>query len=93
LEELININILGENFSFKAESGEEDAYEIAECFLSELHDLEEKISGNAMGVTKLVKLIIATMNIANKYLEVENELEEIETDLEFYIQNLGLKLK
>lgn len=93
MNNIIDIDVLGEKLKFQADSADENIEEAVEFFLHELEEVNEKFSGNPMGVTKLVKLLIATMNIANKYLEVENVLQEINTDLEFYIQNLELKMK
>lgn len=92
MNDIINIDVLGEKFSFQIEKDDNDAREAAEFFLNELEEIQSKLSEESCNVSKLVKLLLATMNIADKYLEVKSEYERIKKDLDYHINNLNLKM-
>lgn len=93
MEDIIDITVLGENFSFLSSGVAEHTEDIVNVFLSELEEVDRNFSGNTIGITKLVKLLLATMNITNKYLEAENELQDLTGNLENHIRSLEFKLK
>jgi len=92
LEEVINIDVFGEKFSFNADLDDQEARQAIDFFLGELENTESRLSQNSKNVSKLVKLLLATMNIANNFLEVHDELEETEKNIDFELENLLLKL-
>jgi hypothetical protein len=92
LEEVINIDVFGEKFSFNADLDDQEARQAIDFFLEELENTESRLSQNSKNVSKLVKLLLATMNIANNFLEVRDELEETEKNIDFELENLLLKL-
>lgn len=92
MEEVINIDVFGEKFSFNADLDDQEARQAIDFFLEELENTESRLSQNSKNVSKLVKLLLATMNIANNFLEVRDELEETEKNIDFELENLLLKL-
>lgn len=92
MEEVINIDVFGEKFSFNADLKDQESRQALDFFLEELENTENRLSLNSKNVSKLVKLLLATMNIANKYLEVQDELQETEKNIDLEVENLLLKL-
>lgn len=93
MEEKIEINVLGENFCFLSADASEDTNAIVRFFLSEIEEIENKIPKDTIGVTKLVKLLLATMNIANKVLETKDDFENEKAEIENKINSLLLKIE
>jgi len=93
LNDIINIEVFGEKFSFKADLNDKSNRQALDFFLKELDETEIRLRENANNVSKLVKLLLATMNIANDYLEVHEELDTIEKDLKINIDKILLKIE
>jgi len=93
LNDIINIDVFGEKFSFKADLNDKINRQALDFFLKELDETEIRLRENANNVSKLVKLLLATMNIANDYLEVHEELDTIEEDLKSNIEKILLKIE
>jgi len=92
LSEIINIDVFGEKFSFKSKLDDESNKDVLDFFLKELDEVQAKLSESSASVPKLVKLLIAVMNIANNYFEVEEKLRSIEKNLEADIEKILVKL-
>lgn len=92
MSDIINIDVFGEKFSFKADLEDKTNRQALDFFLKELDETETRLDKNASNVSKLVKLLLATMNIANDYLEVEKELQTIEKDLKARTEKIFVKL-
>lgn len=93
MNDIINIDVFGEKFSFKADLDDKINRQALDFFLKELDETEIRLRENANNVSKLVKLLLATMNIANDYLEVHEELDTIEEDLKSNIEKILLKIE
>jgi cell division protein ZapA (FtsZ GTPase activity inhibitor) len=93
LSDVINIDVFGEKFSFKADLEDNSNRQALDFFLKELDETEIRLEDNSGNVSKLVKLLLATMNIANDYLEVEEELRKIEKDLKAETEKILLKFE
>ncbi|MGM0418070.1 MAG: hypothetical protein ACQEQS_05050 [Thermodesulfobacteriota bacterium] len=92
MEEVINIDVFGEKFSFNADLKDQESRQALDFFLEELENTENRLSLDSKNVSKLVKLLLATMNIANNYLEVQDELQETKKKIDLEVENLLLKL-
>lgn len=92
MSEIINIDVFGEKFSFKSKLDDESNKDVLDFFLKELDEAQAKLSESSASVPKLVKLLIAVMNIANNYFEVEEKLRSIEKNLEADIEKILVKL-
>ncbi|MDY0133052.1 MAG: hypothetical protein RBR53_10335 [Desulforegulaceae bacterium] len=92
MSEIINIDVFGEKFSFKSKLDDESNKDVLDFFLKELDEVQAKLSESSASVPKLVKLLIAVMNIANNYFEVEEKLRSIEKNLEADIEKILVKL-
>lgn len=93
MNDIINIDVFGEKFSFRADLTEKSNRQALDFFFKELDETDIRLRENVNNVSKLVKLLLATMNIANDYLEVQEELNTIEEDLKIKIEKILLKIE
>jgi cell division protein ZapA (FtsZ GTPase activity inhibitor) len=73
LEQLVTIELFGQPYTFKAESDETNAKEVADYLVKEVTRVESQHLGRPSNVTKLATLILAAMNIASKNIELKKD--------------------
>lgn len=71
MENIITIELFGEKYSFKAESGVANASEIAGLLTKEVASIEEQISANAVNMNKISIVALAALNIISQYTEMK----------------------
>lgn len=71
MEEIVTIELFGEKYSFKAESGIANASEIANLLTKEVASVEEQVSGSALNMNKISILALAALNILSEYVETK----------------------
>ena len=68
LEQLVKIELFGQQYTFKAESEITQAKEVADFLVEEVNKIESQQPGSA---NKLTILILAALNIANENIELK----------------------
>ena len=71
MENIITIELFGEKYSFKAESGVSNAGEVADLLTKEVASIEEQISANAVNMNKISIVALAALNIISQYTEMK----------------------
>ena len=71
MEKIVTIELFGEKYSFKAESGVANAGEIANLLTKEVASIEEQMSVNALNMNKISIVTLAALNIISEYVEMK----------------------
>ena len=71
MENIITIELFGERYSFKADSGVANAKEVGELLTREVASIEEQISVNAVNMNKISIVAMAALNIISQYTEIK----------------------
>ena len=77
MEEIITIELFGQKYSFKADSGVESAGEIADLLTAEVEMVERQVSNQTFGMDKLTILALAALNISSEYVELKRKHAEL----------------
>jgi len=70
LEQLVTIELFGQQYTFKAESGVTKAKDVADFLVQEVAKAESQQSSRS-SANKFTILIIAALNIANENIELK----------------------
>jgi cell division protein ZapA len=71
LEQRVTIELFGQPYTFKTESGVTNAREVADFLIKEVAKVETQLSSKSSQITKLATLILAALNIANENIELK----------------------
>lgn len=74
---IVKIQILGEVYKFKAEADASDAQEVADFLMKEFQKLEKSLGVQAESMDKTAKLLLLTMNIADTYLNLKQQCDDM----------------
>lgn len=77
MDELITIELFGQKYTFKAESGVRNAEEIVDLLSSEVAIVERQIDKNSMGMNKITILTLASLNITSEFIELRRKYTEL----------------
>ncbi|MBU0987289.1 MAG: cell division protein ZapA [Proteobacteria bacterium] len=76
MEQLVTIELFGQPYTFKTESGVINAQEVADYLVKEVNKIQTQHSNKSSHVTKLATMILAALNIANENMKLkENHLD------------------
>jgi cell division protein ZapA (FtsZ GTPase activity inhibitor) len=76
LEQIVTIELFGRTYTVKAESEIVQASEVADFLVKEVDRVQAKFSDPG-GISEMVVLILAALNIANENLELHRSCGEI----------------
>jgi cell division protein ZapA (FtsZ GTPase activity inhibitor) len=88
LEQLVTIELFGQQHTFKAESETNKAREVADLLEKEVSRVESQKSGKSSAASDLTTLMLAALNIAHQKLELENRYSKFTQDLSERSQRL-----
>lgn len=71
LDDIITIDLFGEQFRFKADTGKFDPHEVAEFLKEEIVKAAEKFPGKSYEVNKYAVLLSASLNITAEYFDLK----------------------
>ncbi len=77
MEQLVTIKLFGQPYTFKTESGDTSAKEVADYLVKEVTKVESQHSSKSSSVTKLATLILAAMNIASENIELKKNHSDL----------------
>jgi cell division protein ZapA (FtsZ GTPase activity inhibitor) len=77
LEQLVTIELFGQTFTFKAESEVKQAEKVANYLVNEVSKVERQQLQQSSNINKLAITILASLNIANKNIELEREYSKL----------------
>jgi len=88
LEQLVTIELFGQQHTFKAESEANKAREVADLLTKEVSRVEGQQSGESAAASELTTLMLAALNISHQKLELENRYSKFTQDLSERSQRL-----
>jgi len=88
LEQLVTIELFGKKHTFKAESEDDKAQEVADLLTKEVSRVKGQQSGESSAASDLTTLMLAALNIAQQKLELENRYSKFMSDLSERSQKL-----
>lgn len=92
MDEIIKIELFGEEFQFKADAQVEDPQKIAD-FLTRYIDEAEGVIGNNIGDrNKIAILLLAAMNLSKELTEIKWQSSQLQQDVNENISSLIEKL-
>jgi len=77
LEQLVNIELFGQNYTFRAESDVTQAREVADLLVEEVSRVEQEHVKKTPNINRLAVLISAALNIANDNVELKKRYSEL----------------
>ncbi len=81
MEQVVTIELFGQPFTFKTESGVADAKEVADHLVNEVSRIETQLLKNSTHVDKLSTLALAALNIANENIMIKNDHANLLKDM------------
>jgi len=77
LDNIITIELFGQQYSFKAEEGVPDANEVADLLMKEVANVEKQMSNNNPKVNKVTILTLAALNISSEFVDLKRNYAEL----------------
>ena len=77
MEQLVNIELFGQNYTFRAESDVTQAREVADLLVEEVSRVEQEHVKKTPNINRLAVLISAALNIANDNVELKRRYSEL----------------
>ncbi len=81
MEQLVTIELFGQQHTFKAESDVKKAKEVADVLAKEVSRVESQRPADSSTTSQLTTLMLAALNIAYQNMELENNYSEILQDI------------
>lgn len=81
MENLVSIELLGQEYTFQAEAEAVNAKEIADFLVTEVAKIETKFESNSAHVNKIAIIIMAALNISNEYIEMKKNYSGLLLDI------------
>ena len=88
MEQLVTIELFGQQHTFKAESDENQAREVADLLAKEVSRIKSPQTGESSAASDFTTLMLAALNIAHQKLELENRYSKFTQDLSERSQRL-----
>ncbi len=77
MEEIITIELFGQQFTFKAEKEDQNANEVADYLVQEVDRIRKQLSDKKTNADKFAMLIMAALNITNENVKLKNNYSEL----------------
>ncbi len=81
MNHFVTLNIFGREFTFKTESDDTKAREIAEYFETEVKKVETLLQNNVPTVDQNTILVLAGMNVTSEYYNHKQKYEALVKDI------------
>lgn len=81
MEQVVTIELFGQPFTFKNESGVADAKEVADYLVNEVSRIETQLSKHSTHVDKIATLALAALNIANENIVIKKDHANLLKDI------------
>ena len=88
MEQLVTIELFGQQHTFKAESEANRAKEVADLLTQEVSRVKSQQTGESSAASDFATLMLAALNIAYQKLELENRYSKFTQDLSERSQRL-----
>jgi len=92
LDELIVIDLFGEEFRFKPDTQVDNPEQIAQHIKEHIKEAEELFQHKTSGKNKIAILLLAAMNISKEYYELKVQHSELEQKICKRLSSLNEKI-
>jgi len=92
LDEIVKIDLFGEEFRFKPDKLVKDPDKVAQHLKDYINEAETLFQNKATGRNKIVVLLLAAMNLSKDFYELKQQHSELERDVEKRISSLMHKI-
>ena len=93
LDEIIKIDLFGEEFRFKPDDQVADPEKVAQYLTNYIQEAGKPFRNKSSGRNKLAILLLAAMNLSKDYHELKLQQAELEKDVEKSISSLANKIE
>lgn len=77
MDKIITIELFGQQYSFKAESGVSNANEVADLLIQEVANVEKQLSKSTTKMNKVTILTLAALNISSEFIDLKRNYSEL----------------
>ncbi|MCP4745922.1 MAG: cell division protein ZapA [Desulfobacteraceae bacterium] len=81
MEQLLNINVLGQSFTFKSEKDVEEAREIVDYVVKAIEKVRLETKQEASTLDKRAILILTALNITNEFFVLKKRYQHLIDDV------------
>lgn len=77
MDQLLTIDVLGQPFTFKSDANVTDAKAVADYVTQAVNNIDAQISKKNPPLDKRAILILAALNIANEYFDLQKKYQQL----------------
>ncbi len=92
MDEIIKIDLFGEEFRFKPDGQVQDANKIVQFLTEYVQEAESMVPNKNSGRNRMAILLLAAMNLSRDFQELKIQHTELEKDMENKISSLMKKI-
>lgn len=92
MDEIIKIDLFGEEFRFKTDNQVQDANKIVQYITEYVQEAENMVPNKNSGRNRMAILLLAAMNLSRDFHELKTQHAELEKDMENKISSLMKKI-
>ncbi len=92
MDEIVKIDLFGEEFRFKPDGQVKDPDKVAQHLKDYINEAEALFQNKTTGRNKIVVLLLAAMNLSKDFYELKQQHSELERDVEKRISSLRYKI-
>jgi cell division protein ZapA (FtsZ GTPase activity inhibitor) len=92
LDEIIKIDLFGEEFRFKPDGQVKDPDKVAQYLKDYIKEAEGLFRNKTTGRNRIAILLLAAMNLSKDFCELKQQHSELERDVEKRISSLITKI-
>jgi cell division protein ZapA (FtsZ GTPase activity inhibitor) len=92
LDEIIKIDLFGEEFRFKPDDQVTDPHQVVQYLTDYIQEAENMVPNKNSARNRIAILLLAAMNLSKDYHELKERYTELEKDMERKISSLMNKI-
>ena len=92
MDEIVKIDLFGEEFRFKPDQQVEDPDKVAQYLKDYIQEAEALFQNKSTGRNQIAILLLAAMNLSKDFYELKQQHSELERDVEQRISSLMHKV-
>lgn len=81
MERILNIELFGEHFKFKADAEDKNAEDAVKYLVSMVQSACEDMPGTSNDMNKFSQLLLATLNICNEHMDLKEKYRSMLHDI------------
>jgi len=82
LDEIIKIDLFGEEFRFKPDDKVENPKKVAEYLINHIKQAEKLFLNKTSGKNKIAILLLAAMNVSKDFYDLEKQHTDLEKEID-----------